>query len=143
MGAKCRKKVGDILRKKEKKMTYKTQKDFTEKVNKLILEGKEQGFSTNGISDKWHTFGDLYYHRMILTYMVLKSYPNLSWKSKQHHDGTMFEDSFVVGINTPKGQYSYHYHLEDWDLFDVRELDKAPMYDGHKPEDITRLISLL
>lgn len=120
-----------------------TQEDFTEKVNKLILEGKEQGFSTKDISDKWHTYGDLYYHRMILTYVILKSYPSLSWKSKQHYDGTMFDDSFIVGINTPKGQYSYHYNLEYWDLFDIRELDKAPIYDGHKPEDITRLISLL
>ena len=124
-------------------MRYKTQEDYIDKINKLILDGKEQGFSTKGISDKWHTFGDLYYHRMVLTYVVLKNYPNLSWKSKQHYDGTMFDDSFIVGINTPKGQYSYHYNLEHWDLFDIRELDKAPIYDGHKPEDITRLISLL
>lgn len=124
-------------------MRFKTQKNFTNKINNLILEGKEQGFSTKGISDKWHTFGDLYYHRMILTYVVLKNYPSLSWKSKQHHDGTIFDDSFIVGISTPEGQYSYHYHLEHWGLFDIRELDKAPEYDGHKPADITRLISLL
>ena len=61
-------------------MIFKTQEDFTNKVNKLILEGKEQGFSTKGISDKWHTFDDLYYHRMILTYVILKSYPSISWK---------------------------------------------------------------
>lgn len=124
-------------------MNFKTQKEFTEKINELILQGKEQGFSTKDISDKWHTFGDLYYHRMILTYMVLKNYPSLSWKSKQHHDGTMFDDSFIVGIDTPKGQYSYHYDLKYWDLFDIKELDKAPVYDGHKPEDISRLLSLL
>lgn len=124
-------------------VNFYSQEDFTDKINKLILEGKEQSFSTKGISDKWHTFDELYYHRMILTYVILKSYPSLSWKSKQHHDGTMFDDSFIVGINTPKGQYSYHYNLEHWDLFDIRELDKAAAYDGHKPEDITRLISLL
>ena len=122
---------------------FNSQGDFTDKINKLILEGKEQGFSTKDISDKWHTFGDLYYHRMILTYIVLKNYPNLSWKSKQHHDGTMFDDSFIVGINTTEGQYSYHYDLEHWDLFNVRELEYAPKYDGHKPEDITRLLTLL
>ena len=122
---------------------FKSQEDFTDKINQLILQGKDKGFSTKNISDKWHTFGDLYYHRMILTYIILKNYPNLSWKSKQHHDGTMFDGSFIVGINTLKGQYSYHYDLEHWDLFDIEELDKAPIYDGHKPEDITRLISLL
>lgn len=128
---------------KSRLTNFNSQEDFTDRINKLILQGKDQEFSTKGISDKWHTFGDLYYHRMILTYMVLKNYPNLSWKSKQHHDGTMFDDSFIVGINTPEGQYSYHYDLEHWDLFDIKELDKAPAYDGHKPEDITRLISLL
>lgn len=132
-----------MIEEMNKEMNFETQEDFTRKINGLILQGKDQGFSTKDISDKWHTFGDLYYHRMILTYMVLKNYPNLSWKSKQHHDETMFDDSFIVGIDTPKGQYSYHYNLEYWDLFDIRELDKAPVYDGHKPEDIGRLLSLL
>ena len=127
----------------DKEMNFEIQEDFTRKINGLILQGKDQGFSTEDISDKWHTFGDLYYHRMILTYMVLKNYPSLSWKSKQHHDGTMFDDSFIVGIDTAKGQYSYHYDLKYWDLFDIKELDKAPVYDGHKPEDIGRLLSLL
>lgn len=135
--------IEEMNKEMDKEMNFETQEDFTRKINGLILQGKDQGFSTKDISDKWHTFGDLYYHRMILTYMVLKNYPNLSWKSKQHHDGTMFDDSFIVGIDTPKGQYSYHYNLEYWDLFDIRELDKAPVYDGHKPEDISRLLSLL
>ena len=125
-------------------MFFFTEDDYIYRVNKLILEGKEQGFSTKGISDKWHTFGELYYHRMILTYLILKTYPDLSWKSKQHHDGTMFDDSFIVGINTPKGQYSYHYNLKFWELFDkIKEIEKAPEYDGHKPDDVDRLLSLI
>lgn len=44
---------------------FKTQEQFTKEINHLILEGKKQGYSTKNISDKWHTFGDLYYHRMI------------------------------------------------------------------------------
>lgn len=79
---------------------------------------------------------------MILTLALMRQNKDKAWKSKQHHDGTMFEDSFICGIDTPKGQYSYHYDLEHWDLFDVKELDKAPEYDGHKPEDVTRLLSL-
>lgn len=118
------------------------QKNFTDKVNEMILYGKSQGLSTKGISDKWHTFGDLYYHRMILTLVIMRQNKDKAWKSKQHHDGTMFDDSFICGINTPKGQYSYHYDLEHWELFNIKELEKAPEYDGHKPEDITRLLSL-
>ena len=118
------------------------QKNFTDKVNELILYGKSQGLSTNDISDKWHTFGELYHHRMILTLALMRQNLDKAWKSKKHHDGTMFEDSFICGIDTPKGQYSYHYDLEHWELFNVKELDKAPEYDGHKPEDVTRLLSL-
>lgn len=118
------------------------QKNFTDTINNLILYAKSQGVSTKDISDKWHTFGELYYHRMILTLALMRQNKDKAWKSKQHHDGTMFEDSFICGIDTPECQYSYHYELEHWELFNVKELDKAPEYDGHKPEDVTRLLSL-
>lgn len=115
----------------------------TKLINDLILESKKDGWSTKGISDKWHTFEELYYHRMILFLALQKCYPKQSWKSKQHHDGTMFEDSFIVGIETEEGQYSYHYNLKYWDMFkDIKELEKAPEYDGHKPEDIERLLNI-
>ena len=134
------------------------QKDFTDTINSLILLAKRQGVSTKDISDKWHTFGiiqnicglwdmveciiELYHHRMILTLVLLRQNKDKAWKSKQHHDGTMFDDSFICGIDTPEGQYSYHYDLEHWDLFNIKELEKAPEYDGHKPKDVTRLLSL-
>ena len=68
---------------------------------------------------------------------------NLSWKSKLHEDGTMFKDYFIVGINTPEGTFTYHYHIKHWDKFNILELEKAPYYDGHTPDDITRLYSIL
>ena len=118
-------------------------KTWTNEINEKILEYKAQGWSTKDVSDKWHTFGDLYYHRMILFLVIQKAYKDKAWKSKKHHDGTMFEDSFIVGIDTPEGQYSYHYDLKYWKLFeDIKELPSAPEYDGHKPEDITRLLAL-
>lgn len=55
----------------------------------------------------------------------------------------MFDEYFIVGINTPQGQFTYHYQLEYWELFKVKELKKAPEYDGHTPDDIDRLYSLL
>ena len=53
------------------------------------------------------------------------------------------ENYFIVGITTPKGDYSYHYHKDNWDYFKVKELNNAPAYDGHKPEDIDRLFTLI
>jgi hypothetical protein len=54
----------------------------------------------------------------------------------------MYPDYFIVGIKTPEGQYTYHYHIKYWDMFDVKEMAFAPKWDGHKPEDVTRLLSL-
>lgn len=95
------------------------------------------------ISDGYHTFDELYYHRMVLFSIICNTYKNQAWKSWKHHDGTMYDDYFIVGITTDKGDYSYHYHKDYWDLFKVQELEKAPIWDGHKPEDIDRLFSLL
>lgn len=95
------------------------------------------------LSDGYHTFNELYYHRAVLFSIICNQNKDISWKSKLHSDGTMYNGMFIVGINTPEGQYSYHYDLNLWSLFDVKELDKAPQYDGHLPEDIDRLKSIL
>ena len=94
------------------------------------------------ISDGYHTFDELYHHRMVLFATICNSNPNIAWKSKKHHDGTMYDNYFIVGINTPDGQYTYHYHLDNWGYFKVKELANAPEYDGHQPKDVTRLLSL-
>lgn len=95
------------------------------------------------ISDGYHTFSELYAHRAALFSVVVNSNPEISWKSKQHHDGTMFDGMFIVGMDTEFGQITYHYNIErDWDLFKVKELAKAPEWDGHTPSDVVkRLIS--
>lgn len=124
-------------------MNKREQDIITESINAVILEQKERGFSTKDISDKWHTFDELYYHRMVLFLAIQKANPDKSWKSKKHHDGTMFDDSFIVGIETRQGQYSYHYGLKYWDMFeDIKELEFAPEYDGHKPDDVGRLLNI-
>lgn len=113
-------------------------------INATIDSLRKLGVSRKDISDGWHTFGELYYHRMVLFSIICNQNKEISWKSKQHHDGTMFdEDSFICGVETPEGQYTYHYNLEHWDKFDVQELEYAPQFDGHQPKDITRLYSLL
>jgi len=96
-----------------------------------------------GISDGYHTFDELYFHRMMLFAVICNQNKGKAWKSKLHHDGTMYENFFIVGVTTKKGDYTYHYHLDSWSLFNVKELDKALEWDGHRPEDITRLLTLV
>ena len=96
------------------------------------------------ISDGYHTFKELYHHRAILFSVICNSNKDISWKSKKHHDGTMYDGMFIVGINTPKGQATYHYDIIPYyNLFKVKELNKAPVWDGHTPADaIERIASL-
>lgn len=94
------------------------------------------------LSDGYHTFNELYFHRAVLFSVICNQNKELAWKSKQHSDGTMFDNMFIVGIRTPQGQYSYHYDLDLWDMFKVKELEYAPEWDGHLPKDIDRLQSI-
>lgn len=94
-------------------------------------------------SDGYHTFNELYHHRAILFSVIVAQHPELSWKSKHHHDGSMFEDMFIVGINTPQGQATYHYDLAYWLLFNCKELERAPEWDGHTASDAIERIGTL
>lgn len=123
-------------------------KERLNQLQKRINFYKEKGLiRTKEISDGYHTFGELYHHRAVLFSIICNQNKGKAWKSKLHDDGTMFgedDEMFIVGIETPEGQYTYHYHIEPyWEMFNVKELDYAPKYDGHKPRDITRLFSLL
>lgn len=103
------------------------------------------------ISDGYHTFGELYEHRLALTAVVASwaaQRPEpAAWRSKAHHpdDSPMFEGGyFIVGIELDTGPITYHYKLPHWDDFAaVPELDHAPKWDGATPGDtVTRLLGL-
>lgn len=105
--------------------------------NKVIREFKEKFPDTSAdmVSDGYHTFSDLYYHRTLLFASLCHLNKHNAWKSKLHSDGTMFDDMFIVGINTKNGQATYHCDMKYWNIFNIKELDNAPEYDGHTPND--------
>ena len=127
-------------------------------LNTLIVTLKdEKVISTKNISDKWHTFGDLYNHRMAFTIALANTlehfgstdgngsdvYCYKSWKHHNNEKDPMFEGSFIVVFETPNGQISYHYKAEHWDKFHINEYEEANKYDGHTPDDtIVRLMQL-
>ena len=89
---------------------------------------------TGETSDGYHTFNELYHHRAVLFSVIVKAFPDHAWKSRKHHDGTMYDGMFIVGIETPDGQAKYHYDIEPyWDMFQCKELEYAPEWDGHTP----------
>ena len=99
---------------------------------------------TGDTSDGYHTFNELYHHRAILFSVICNERPEVAWKSKRHHDGTMYDGMFIVGIDTPEGQATYHYDIDPyWNLFRVKELELAPEWDGHTSGEAIRRIGTL
>ena len=87
---------------------------------------------TGDTSDGYHTFNELYHHRAVLFSVIVKAFQEKAWKARLHHDGTMYDGMFIVGIDTPYGQVSYHYDIDPyWHMFECRELERAPEWDGH------------
>ena len=100
---------------------------------------------TGKVSDGYHTFDELYDHRITLfialcrivatmpiavlsavyDYKKLTAYVNRPldqrnpfhpWRSKLHHDGTSWDGWFIMGMGKENGkQISYHIPLSRWD----------------------------
>ena len=55
----------------------------------------------------------------------------------------MYDGWFIAGVQTPKGQATYHLPLRWWDRYQCEELEEAPEFDGHTSNDVlTRIPSL-
>jgi hypothetical protein len=105
-------------------------------------------------SDGYHTFKELYDHRITLYIalcQLLKRQENaigfipvgesFVWRSKKHSDGEICFGTgtqFVLGIGKEKGkQITYHLPIEKWDETNFAEtLETAPEWDSHTPEDV-------
>ena len=111
-------------------------------MRKSMIEIPEGGMGE--ISDGYHTFNELYHHRAVLFSVVCNMHKDLAWKAKSHDDGTMYANMFIVGIQTPEGQATYHYDVNPyWNMFNCKALDFAPKWDGHTPSQaIERIASL-
>ena len=134
----------DVLR-DSKRIVRKAEEEIKRKQEEIengVIAIPETGIGD--LSDGYHTFNELYHHRAILFSVICNVFKNRAWKSKKHHDGTMYDGMFIVGIDTPKGQATYHYDIDPyWDIFQVKELSNAPEWDGHTPDEAINRISTL
>jgi len=104
---------------------------------------------TDDVSDGYHTFGELYNYRMLYnagfantlssTYAANGLGHDVEVvKSWRHSDGELCfgkDNYFVVVMQLPTGQISNHYKGEYWNLFAVPEVERAPEWDGHTPQE--------
>ena len=100
------------------------------------MDGLEYMARLGAGTDGYHSFDELYRHRTELFAALCNLFPGRAWKSTKHFDGTMEKGWFIAGIDTPEGQATYHCRGDFWNLFRVRELETAPKWDGHTPEDV-------
>ena len=109
-----------------------------------IAEINEQikAVDTNQVSDGYHTFGELYDHRITIFKALARLADNETtapvWRSKAHSDGSVWDGWFILGINKEAGkQITYHLPTSEWNSCDFAQtLDKAPDWDGHTSANV-------
>ena len=90
-------------------------------------------------SDGYHTFDELYDHRIALFFALMRSHPQISWRANNHADGTGYDNFFICGMELPSGQVTYHVPNERWielDNYGISTYSRAPHWDGHSPQDV-------
>jgi hypothetical protein len=103
---------------------------------------------TNSISDGFHTFGELYTHRIELWIALCRTLASCAgdvWKTEIHSDGSSFDGWFVLGLGLEAGeQITYHLPMDRWAQCSFAEtIDKAPTFDGHTSADVLNRLRLL
>ena len=122
-----------------------TQKTLITKTQKAILDTLSE--DRENYSDGYHTFAELYEFRKVYNAVLFNEWsanfrnPYGVHKSWRHNDGEYcFGEEkkwFIVSAMLPTGLISNHYKAEDWNLFQVLEVDKALFeYDGHTASDV-------
>lgn len=100
---------------------------------------------TGKISDGYHTFDELYEHRIALFLALCRQIPANVWRSRLHDDGSYFDGWFLLGINKQKGkQITYHLPNSKWDETNFAEtLEKSPEWDKHTSNDVVERLKKL
>lgn len=96
------------------------------------------------VSDGYHTFDELYKHRILLFIALMKSHPDVSWWSEKHSDGTSWDGWIIAGMHLPTGDITYHLNEIYAPYLDgIQHLEKAPAWDGHTPNDVLSRLGAL
>lgn len=129
-----------------------------------LTQDKELPVINGETSDGYHTFDELYEHRIELWIALCKSIfstigrcvpdsdGNPVWRSKTHSDGTTIDGWFILGIYRAKGeQITYHVPMNRWDdcwfamepVDLVTKTERAPEFDGHTSIDVLERLKRL
>ena len=112
-----------------------------DKARSLLAEEAAQKPTIDGnTSDGYHTFNELYDHRIALYLDIVAQNSEWFWKSKKHEDGSEFPGWFILGGNMGTGDISYHLPLDKWDMAKCKEIPLGKKWDGHTAKDVVERI---
>lgn len=97
-------------------------------------------------SDGYHTFDELYEHRVSLWITLCKCFsPTLVWRSKKHSDGSEYPGWFILGFRFRQGrQITYHVPMSRWEETNfAKTRSRAPKWDGHTSKDVLERLKQL
>lgn len=133
-------------------------KSLPGELNTFIKVNSQRGMlDTNEISDGYHTYGELYNHRIELWITVCRLVQKLFdetatcsqvspvWRTRVHSDGSVIKGWFLLGVYTEAGkQITYHLPDNKWldcEFADI--LEDAPEFDGHTSLDVLKRLKTL
>lgn len=91
------------------------------------------------ISDGFHTFDELYEHRLALFIALLHSVGADhvdTFKSRKHADGSTWDGWFIAGMKLKGGWITYHLPERLWEFLEIAEKEQAVEWDGHTSADV-------
>lgn len=112
-------------------------------VSEYVKEAKEVQ-EAGQFGDGYHTFEELYQHRVRLFTCLMHAHKSRAWWSFLHSDGTQWKGWVIVGIDTPAGSATYHLPESAVDDLPVgTNIARGKEWDGHTADDVLeRLTSL-
>lgn len=140
-------------------MTEPTTSDWVfgvKELNAMIQDSKNRmpdKFSPGDISDGYHTFNELYEHRIALFKALSRAIMDMGeaatvsrlvWKTKTYFNGSPVQDGwFLAGIGDIGDlQISYHIPISEWDTWPA-DIEHAPEFDGHTSADVLKRLGEL
>ena len=127
-----------------------------DQINGFLQIWKANGGNIGKIHDGYHSFDELYEHRIANYIQLCSSFDageilsgngdrNSVWKSKAHSDGSVWDGWFILGIHKEPGkQITYHLPMSKWEECRfATELERAPDWDGHSSADVLERLKSL
>lgn len=109
-----------------------------EKYNKDVINSLIQTlYNKEEVSDGYHTFKELYLHRILLFIALCNLQPDQCHKTHKNFEKQEWPGWFILVLHHPiAGQISYHIPDKYWDNVRCKSVEWNFTYDGHNSSDV-------